>query len=61
MPRYNEYRDNAEDELKAGGEVEKAQVWALLAIAEAVREVSTIAQVLEDKTLHVMIEGMQDT
>lgn len=35
MVDYQRYKQQAEDELKAGGDIEKAKVWATLALAEA--------------------------
>lgn len=46
------------EELKLGGKVEKAQVLALLAIAEALREIAVIGQILEDRTINVQVENI---
>lgn len=51
--------ERAKDELKRGGSVEKAQVWALLAIAEALddlaREVGAKAAGTEADPVHAQV------
>lgn len=48
--------EEALDQLKDGGDVQKAQVYALLLIASALQEVGAIAAVLEERTITVRVE-----
>lgn len=50
--------EEALNELKIGGNAEKAAVYALLMIAQALQSLDAIAAHLEERSIHVKVESL---
>lgn len=55
-----DFVDEALNELKVGGSLEKAAVYAMLAMTQALKGLDAIAFCMEERTLHVKAEVSQD-